>query len=216
MEYLQLREVRKEFPSVLDDNGTLRNMVISKYPTIVLKKGINIKPVLENFYNQVDAILEDNYPREDAPKWVVYDEFAKVKRRSIIESFIDLFVDQDLIDYFDGEIGKFTKKNFKTNISGYDIAFGYTSSNFSYDNVDMDIRDYNDAGIKITSDIVEYFETPLAKILFHSKISSAREKIENMLYALLLINKPQYSISKGQPTNEDDGIAEISRSDDTD
>lgn len=188
LDYVDIRNLcktNKQFANLCNDNTLLRTIIYNKNKYVDIPQKFDIAGTLIDIYKQIIKIITKNYPKENAPKWVKYEEFMDQMIRDCIRLIIDL-VSNDLDDYIkESENNKYNDKwTFKIEIFKYIIGFAYYSENINMPYSDNPIFSDLKTNIKFSHKFINYVKNTYNK--------TPHEKSYFPLYkaiaALLLVN----------------------------
>ena len=149
----------------------------------------NILDALNDLYDNIDKLINENYDDHDIPIWVNIEQFKKSMRKKFIDLFINEFINVLSIHFKNGHP---PKKSFKILLNKQFIAYPLISHNVDTDS----FYDEDENGplseiqneIIVTENMIDYI-APTIKVLYDKDYHLDQEYVLQTLYDLFFANK---------------------------
>lgn len=89
LDYADIMKLQKTCREFVIDNSLLCQIIYNKNNYVNIPKNFDVTGIIKSVYDQILAFIYDNYPKKDAPRWVVHEIFVEDMMKSSMESFID-------------------------------------------------------------------------------------------------------------------------------
>ena len=185
VDMMNLCKTNSQFATICDDNVLLRQIIYNRNKYISIPNNFNISGILKDIYSQITKIITDNYRKEEAPRWINYEQFVDDLIRDSVGSLITPLSDD--LDLFIEESEETNNYKFIVNIDKNIIAFPYPAILIDTPENDEMFHEFN-SEITFSHKFIDYVKDT------YLQVSKAAEKEDNhyLIYhaiAALLLTK---------------------------